>query len=94
MNDFVNNFETFSLRTAAVKKSGSKIISFPKSRRTEQTGLTQRGFPVKWLGLLLMTSVGAAWAVSPGVHKKVPAAVEHPGAVSYTHLTLPTIYSV
>ena len=53
-----------------MKKTG-KIISFPKSRRSEQTGLTHKGFPVKWLGLLLMTTVGGAWAVSPGADEEV-----------------------
>ena len=53
-----------------MKKTG-KIISFPKSRRSEQTGLTHKGFPVKWLGLLLMTTVGGAWAVSPGTDEEV-----------------------
>lgn len=47
--------------------AGSKIISYPPLwRRAEQTGIIQRNFPARWLALLLMGSVGAAWALSPG----------------------------
>jgi hypothetical protein len=66
-----------------VKKSASKIISFPKLRRTEQTGLTHRGFPVKWLGLLLMTTVGAAWAINPGPQETAPSGMVHPDSVVF-----------
>lgn len=48
-----------------MKKNVTTLIPFPKLRRTEQTGLTQRSFPVRWLGLLLMTTVGGAWALNP-----------------------------
>lgn len=48
-----------------MKKTVSKVISFPKPRRTEQNGLTQRSFPARWLGMLLLTTMGAAWAISP-----------------------------
>lgn len=47
-------------------KIGTKVIPFPKLRRAEQTGFTRKGFPARWLGLLLMTTVGAAWAINPG----------------------------
>lgn len=50
-----------------MSKAGSNVVLFPKLRRVEQTGLTQKGFPARWLGLLLMTSVGAAWAFNPTV---------------------------
>jgi len=57
-----------------VKKTGSNLISFPKSRRSEQTGLTHRGFPLKWVGLVVMTTVGAAWALNPGQEvEEIPA---------------------
>lgn len=49
-----------------MKKTGSNVISFPKPRRTEQNGLTQKSFPARWLGVLLLTTMGAAWAISPG----------------------------
>lgn len=48
-----------------MKKTGSNLISFPKLRRVEQTGFTHKGFPARWLGLLLMGTMGAAWALSP-----------------------------
>ena len=49
----------------ALRKPGSNILSFPVSRRSEQTGVTQRSFPARWLALILMGSVGAAWALNP-----------------------------
>jgi hypothetical protein len=66
-----------------MKKAGSKVISFPKSRRSEQTGLSRKGFPVTWLGLLLMTTVGAAWAISPGTDGEVIPANNHPKSVIF-----------
>lgn len=68
MNDSCNNFETFSMRVDTVKKTGSNVISFPNLRRGEQTGLTQKSFPVRWLGMLALTTVGAIWALSPASH--------------------------
>jgi hypothetical protein len=62
-----------------VKKTGSNLISFPKPRRTDQTGLTQRGFPARWLGLLVMTTVGAAFALTPpheDAYQSAPDTVE------------------
>ncbi len=48
-----------------LRKAGTNILSFPVSRRSEQTGITQRSFPARWLAVLLMGSVGAAWALNP-----------------------------
>lgn len=52
-----------------MKVSGTNLVQFPKLRRAEQDGLTQRSFPIRWLGLLLMTTVGGAWALNPVAEK-------------------------
>ena len=51
--------------------TGSKILPFPVLRRSEQTGIIQRNFPARWLALLLMGSVGAAYAFTPGSEPNV-----------------------
>jgi hypothetical protein len=48
-----------------VSPAGNKILPFPIFRRSEQIGIIQRNFPGRWLALLLMGSVGAAWALNP-----------------------------
>ena len=52
-------------------------------------------------GVLLATLIGALWFLWPSggntgkpVYIAFVAGLSGPGAVSYTHLTLPTIYSV
>ena len=49
-----------------VSPAGDKILPFPIFRRSEQIGMIQRNLPGRWLALLLMGSVGAAWALNPG----------------------------
>ena len=50
--------------------AGSKILPFPTSwRRSDQTGIIQKNFPGRWLALILMGSVGAAWALNPGIEQ-------------------------
>lgn len=43
------------------------------SRRFAQTGLVPRAFPARWLAVLLMGSVGAAWALNPGEQDVPPS---------------------
>lgn len=50
--------------------AGSKILPFSTAwRRSEQTGVIARNFPARWLALLLMGSVGAAWALNPSAEE-------------------------
>lgn len=58
-----------------MKTSSAKIIPFPFSRRSAQNGLTQKGTPARWLGFLLLASVGAAWALNPSL-EVAPAEVK------------------
>lgn len=64
-----------------MKKSGSKIIPFPFSRRSEQNGLTQKGTPARWLGVLLVASAGAAWALSPTIEPTKTRPIISPSGV-------------
>ena len=61
--------------------AGSKILPFPPLfRRSEQTGITQRSFPARWLALLLMGSVGAAYALNPTMEEKAGLAAQLPAS--------------
>lgn len=55
-----------------MKTSRSKIIPFPFSRRSAQNGVTQKRMPGRWLGVLLLASVGAAWAFNPTLEVAPP----------------------
>ena len=64
-----------------MKKAGSSVVSFPKSRRSEQTGYIHKGLPLRWLGLLALTTIttiGGAWAIGPNssVEEDIASPVE------------------
>ena len=48
-----------------LSRFNTKVLPFPVAKREEQSGLSRRSLPAKWLGVLFVASAGAAWALNP-----------------------------